>query len=206
MKGESTMKSSTKTHKFQVVSLPDCDGNMQESILYDAQKKQFLKKTSRLGNPDMLQRIPLTERFKHLFMHGSNHIDFECHMCIPDFKRLYREITKGQKPIFKKGEIVWDQNDNGTINFYEVGEHIGWTLNNTCDLSSGEPLPLIAIRVFIETKRGIVLKFRETRFKPMSDYEDWEAGRKAVLAARAVLKKEGEVGGTIFYKGKVYRF
>lgn len=51
---------------------------------------------------------------------------------------------------------------------------------------------------------GNIDQAAEENFHKISVLEEWETGWKVVQKVKNTLKKEGVIGGTIYYKGSIY--
>lgn len=208
------VKGKVKDLKLKVLTVPGCDGNVRDVILYDPKTKSFLDTWRRFSHGSgvaglYIDRISVSEMLKKQISGGSNTAEFDVYLHFAEFKKLYNELVRGAKPVFKKGDVVWnnDKYSRGNpIHTFKVGKVVGWKQSSGCNKNTGEPMQLEAIREFTETETGLVNEASEALFKPMSDLEKWEEGKVAVLAARKTMKKSGIVGGTIFYAGKAYKF
>ena len=187
--------------KLTIIKAPNCKGNTDVFAFYNKTDKKFLIRDDE--NRTIFREISLGNYFEEqISSNGTGSRFFQALLNLPEFKKLWAELSKSLTPIFQTGEQTVRYKD-WTPEIYTVGAVNGWY--KVCDRISGYP-ELKCKRTFINTKTNSAETRFEDDFMPVSELQKCAEAREIINEVGKKFKKEGLVGGILIHLSKAYRF
>jgi len=192
---------------LQVLETQTCKGDMELNMFYSPSKKCFYRKARKYGVS--FEAISIPEAVEEALEKGTSSDFAEIVSRVPAVWKLITENIKlAEKLIFKTGDQVCYMDHDNRIEILDVGPIFDH--QKVCD-NKDKKSKVLCRRTFYRTMVSPACHCPqspsfESNFWPITKLSEWQLAQKVVNQVKLKLKKEGIVGATIAYGGKVYRF